>query len=281
VTTSDGVKLRVLEAGEGPPILLLHGITLSADIWRYQLAELTGHRVVALDQRGHGRSDSGELPLTLDLLAADVGEVIRQLDLAEVTLVGHSMGGMVALRFLASDLAASRQVRALALVATSADPVGGCGVPGAKRVVGVLRPVVDHSSWWTSRLPGGSLPGHDLALLLTRLAFGERPSPSQVIETEEITGAAPAKVTAALLVDILRFDELAASARIDLPTTVVVGTNDAVTPMRHALAMAEAIDGAELVVLPGCGHMVMLERHRELSDALMALAQHPLTGAPA
>jgi non-heme chloroperoxidase len=277
VVTEDGTRLRVLDHGTGPPVLLLHGVTLSADIWHYQLDELAsaGFRVLALDLRGHGRSQAGEARLTLARLAGDVDDVLRQLDLVDVMLVGHSMGGMVALRYLSADpgRAAGRdRVSALALVATSASPVGGSGVPGAAALAAVVRPLAARSAWLTSRLPGPSLPGNDLAFLLTRVVFGDRPSATQVVLTEKITAEVPARVSAELLADIVGFDEAAALDRVDLPATVVVGTNDVMTPIRHARAMVERIGGAELVVLEGCGHMVMLERHRELSDVVVALA---------
>jgi pimeloyl-ACP methyl ester carboxylesterase len=277
VLAGDGARLRVLDHGTGRPVMLLHGVTLSADIWHYQLDELAraGLRVLALDLRGHGRSEAGDGRLTLARLAGDVDEVLRQLDLEDVVLVGHSMGGMVALRYLSADpgrAAGLDRVSALALVATSASPVGGSGVPGAAALAAVVRPLAARSAWLTSRLPGPSLPGNDLAFLLTRVVFGDRPSASQVALTEKITAAVPARVTAELLADIVGFDEATALGRVDLPATVVVGTNDVMTPIRHARAMVDLIGGAELVVLEGCGHMVMLERHEELSDVVGALA---------
>jgi pimeloyl-ACP methyl ester carboxylesterase len=286
VVTADGTRLRILDHGTGRPVLLLHGVTLSADIWHYQLDELAraGFRVLALDLRGHGRSEAGKARLTLARLAGDVEEVLRRLDLDDVVLVGHSMGGMVALRYLSADpgRAAGRdRVSALALVATSASPVGGSGVPGAAALATVVRPLAARSAWLTSRLPGPSLPGNDLAFLLTRVVFGDQPSATQVALTEKITGDVPARVTAELLADIVGFDGAAALDRVELPSTVVVGTNDVMTPIRHARAVVGRIGGAELIVLEGCGHMVMLERHEELSEALVALAGRSVTGRSA
>jgi pimeloyl-ACP methyl ester carboxylesterase len=274
VSTSDGAQLRVIEAGAGRPIVLLHGVTLAAEVWHYQLADLAvgGYRVVALDQRGHGGSDTGTQGLSLARLARDVAEVLVALELVDVTLVGHSMGGMVALRLLADDLVPGR-MSGLGLVATSASPVHDSGIPGARAVAALARPVAARTGWLTSRLSGNSLPGNDLALLATRMVFGDRPSPSQVALTATLSAAVPARVAADLLLDIAGFDDLAALARIDLPATVVVGTADLLTPRRHAEAMAAGIAGAELIVLERCGHMVMLERRHELTAALRRLAE--------
>lgn len=277
LTMSDGGRLRVLEQGTGPAIVLLHGITLAASIWHFQLPELAaaGYRVVAYDQRGHGASTVGREGLTLDRLAADLAEVLGALDLRQAVLVGHSMGGMVALRYLASDQEAAAghgRIGALALVATSANPVVGSGIPGARAVVAAARPLLARAAWATSHLPGPSLGGGDLSFLLARVTFGDEPSTSQVALTRDITAAVPARVAAELLSEIVRYDQFATLGCLDLPTTVVVGTNDLMTPVRHARTMTDVIAGADLVTLDGCGHMVMLERPRELATALEGLA---------
>ncbi len=276
----DGAILRVLEAGapEGGgklPVVLLHGITLGADIWHRQLADLAsaGHRVVAYDMRGHGGSDARQL--TFERLAADLVEVLSQLALERVVLVGHSMGGMVAIKALASDPLTAKgggRVAALGLVATSASPVSGSGVPGARVVARALQPVMARTAWLTARLPGPTLPKSELAYLLARANFGVDPDPAEVALTQQLVTGVRAHVTGELVVEILRFDDLVALEAVDLPATVVVGTRDVVTPARHGRALAGAIGGAELVILKGCGHMVMNERPHELAAAITALA---------
>jgi len=282
VLTADGASLRVLEQGAGRPIVLLHGLTLSAEVWGYQLAELAaaGYRVVALDQRGHGCSDVGTGELTLARLADDLSQILTQLDLQDVMLVGHSMGGMAALRFLSeppAEMESGRRVSSLALVATSASPVYDSGVPGAKALVSLVRPIAIPAAWLASRLPGRSLLGNDLTVLASRLAFGDAPVPAHLLLTGRIAGAVAPRVAAELMVDIVGFDlvgpDMATLRAIDVPTTVVVGSNDLLTPLRHAQAMADVIPDAELVVLEGCGHMVMLERPDRLNAILVGLAE--------
>lgn len=277
----DGAVLRVLESGppvtsDGPPpFVLLHGVTLAADIWHRQLEDLgaAGHPVIAYDLRGHGQSDAEDL--TFDRLVADLLEVLEQRQCRRAVLVGHSMGGMVAIKALSAnpELAVGRgRVGALALVATSANPLSGSGVPGARVVARGLQPLLSRTAWLTSRLPGPSLPKTDAGYVLARLNFGDDPPPAEVALTQRLVTGVRARVTGELLVEILRFDDLAALRRVELPATVMVGTRDLATPARHGRALAEAIGGAELVVLDGCGHMVMLERPAELAAALLALA---------
>jgi pimeloyl-ACP methyl ester carboxylesterase len=278
LTMGDGARLRVVQQGHGPAVLLLHGITLSAAIWHFQLPALAdaGYRAIAYDQRGHGASTVGSEGLTLDRLAADLGEVLDQLLIDDdVLLVGHSMGGMVALRHLASvpgDPEGTGRISGLALVATSADPVVGSGIPGIGALIGAGAPVLARLGVLSRRLPGPSLGAGDLSFLLTRVTFGADPSTSQVALTRDVTNAVPAKVAVELLAQIVSFDETPVLERIAVPATVVVGTNDLMTPVPHARALARKIRGSELVVLDGCGHQVMVERPSELNAAILDLA---------
>ena len=287
VTMSDGARLTVLDTGPGDPdrlpFVLLHGITLAAAIWHHELASLAaaGHRVVAYDFRGHGTSDATDL--TFDRLVADLGEVLDQLDLPRVVLVGHSMGGMVAIKAVADDAVTASgggRVAALGLVATSASPVTGSGLPGARVVARGLQPLLSRGAWLTRRLPGPSLPKSDVAYVISRLNFGEAPDPAEVALTQQVVTDVLAATTGALLFEILRFDDTAALRDVHLPATVVVGTRDVATPVRHGEALAEAIGGAQLLVLDGCGHMVMLERPAELDAALLGLARRAAGADP-
>jgi len=304
IQVSDGARIRVLERGEAmggqPPIVLLHGITLGAAIWPYQLRALAGagHRVVAVDLRGHGRStdagemnlgesstDSGELnrgeparvptswPLTLDRLAADVQEVTAALAVEGAVLVGHSMGGMVALQMMRRDPDLARgkgRVAALALVSSAAHPADRRGF---EAVLAAARPLVSSGMGLVARLPGPTLPAVDAVYALARVTFGDQPSPRQVFFTGAMTGAVPVRVSGELLADIFGFDARDLLASIRLPTTIIVGDHDVMTPPAQSEALAAGIAGAELIILRGCGHMVMLERPADLDEAITALAK--------
>ena len=272
--TSDGARLHVVERGRGPAIVLVHGVALSAQCWNNQLADLSGEaRVIAYDLRGHGESTLGRDALTLDRLALDLGELINDRELGDAVLIGHSLGGMVALRMLAGLPAspAGNRVAALGLVATSATPSAGRGVPGMRALLAATQPLAGQTAWLASRLPGHTLPRSDVAFVLARMVFGASPSAANVELTREITSRIPLGVSAELLLEILRFDSEATLRHIDLPTTIVVGTRDLMTPVRHARALANDIASAELVELPGCGHMPMLERRRETDEVIRQL----------
>lgn len=99
MTTSDGVTLAYDDQGEGRPVVLLHGYSGRRANFEYQVAALLegGNRVIALDHRGHGASETPAHGLTMARLGQDVRELVDILDLRDVALVGHSMGVSVAL----------------------------------------------------------------------------------------------------------------------------------------------------------------------------------------
>jgi len=289
ITMSDGWVVRSLERGpkEGPPVLLLHGITLGAAVWPYQLGALAdaGLRVVALDLRGHGQSGrraaedgrrSGSAAPTLDRLATDVSEVLDAMELDGVVLVGHSLGGMAALRLLGNEpglAAGSGRLAGLVLAATTANATHRRGPPGLSDAVVLARPLVSSASGLAARLPGPTLPAHDLAFLLARVTFGERPSSRHVAFTGRLTSDVPVRVSASLLLDVLRFNAEDILDRISVPTGVVVGEKDLVTPPPQSEYLATHIASSELQVLAGCGHMLMLERPDELNRIICRIVE--------
>lgn len=114
VLTGDGVPLAYTEAGHGQPLVLVHGWRQSADCWRHQTAGLSARfRVIAYDQRGHGRSGRPAHGHTIHRLAADLHDLLYGLGLDRVTLVGHSMGCSVAWAYL--ELYGTERLRNLVL----------------------------------------------------------------------------------------------------------------------------------------------------------------------
>jgi alpha-beta hydrolase superfamily lysophospholipase len=91
------MRIRVLEVGDGPPVLLLHGITLLADHWAPLLAELAGFRCIAVDLPGHGRSDPVDFRgvALRPWYSGMLGRLLDRLRLEAVPVVGHSLGGML------------------------------------------------------------------------------------------------------------------------------------------------------------------------------------------
>jgi pimeloyl-ACP methyl ester carboxylesterase len=268
VSTEDGGRIHVVEAGQGPPIVLIHGITLGVGIWARQFRALAGsHRVIAVDLRGHGQSIGGSGGYSFERLADDVLTVLEDRQVAGAVVAGHSMGGMVLqLAALRRADALRRHAAGIMLVATDAGPTipGPLGHP-----MGVA---TARMAWRAARFAErrcmGVYPGSDLATWGTRASFGARPRAADVELVRSITTAVSPRAMAELLAPLLSLDLRAELSHIELPTLVVVGTRDLLTPRWRARRIAALIPHARLEVLAGCGHLVMLERPEALNEMI-------------
>ena len=270
VPLSDGGSLHVVERGAGRPLVLLHGITLSARTWHYQLQDLADDfRVIAVDHRGHGSSTAGDGGWDLARLALDVRELLDALDLRDAIVVGHSMGGMVTLRF-ALDHAETRRrrVAGIVLMSTSGTPVHR--LAAWKALTDVVTPSVKRGLALGARLPGGLFPASDLSYLVFRVGMGKGASPEHVELNRLMTASTPVSVWSELMSGVVGFDVSDRFHEIDVPALVLVGTRDVLTPPSSARALVAGLPGARpLVGFPGAGHMLMLERRREVADELV------------
>jgi pimeloyl-ACP methyl ester carboxylesterase len=291
VDTDDGGRIHVVERGEGPPVVLLHGFMLSSALWAHQLRDLAvHHRVIAPDLRGHGRSTPGECgfstvapdhggALAADArmavaqqgspgvrrMAQDVRAVLGALEVEHALVVGHSMGGMVALQ-LAHDSPEDelhRLVAGMALVSTTGGPF--TRLPGFGGMARLAGPVSARAVGLADRWGMRALGSEDLRWWLTRLGFGADAPPPQVRFVEGLHLATPSTTVAALLPSLALFDLSSWLGTLELPVLVVVGSHDRLTPPRHALRTASALPHSQLVELPRCGHMPMIERRREFA----------------
>lgn len=272
ISTDDGGQLHVVERGSGPPLVLLHGVTLSAVVWHYQFVDLADRfRVIALDHRGHGLSQAGEGGYGAARLAADLKGALEALDLTDAIVVGHSMGGMVAQRFAVDfpDVLKQR-VRGLVLLSTTAHT--GARVPGWERLVRVASPVARRALRLGSNVPASLFSPTDLGFALTRIGFGKNPSPTHVDLNRLVVAAHSPLVLAELWAGLTEFDIRADLAEVDVPVLVIGGTHDNLTPLFHLKEIARSIPGAELKVLEGGGHMLMLERRHELEQLIAEFA---------
>ena len=262
IATHDGGELYVVEHGTGTPIVFAHGVTLTSQVWAHQFRSFpaAGFRTVAFDGRGHGQSTMGETGHSIDNLAADLRTVLERLDLRDAIVVGHSMGGM-AVQGLAvhhPDVVAER-VAGMVLLSSSARSFAS----DARRVRGGL----DRASAVAPTV-GALFRQRNLGLLVARLGFGDAPDPRCVEAVRQMLGACPHETLREAGRSLLTLDFVDDLPRLSVPTLVVVGTSDVLTPPRESQVIADLVPGAELVELAGAGHMLMYERTEEL-DALI------------
>jgi len=263
ITTADGTELHLLERGAGRPVLLLHGITLNAELWSPLLHDLASDmRVLAVDLRGHGRSTGGDDGFGMGVLGRDLATVLTELDLRDAIVVGHSMGGMVTLTFAVEHPEVRRErVTGLGLVATAASrPFHPVLVPRMVALGGLIVERLDSGR----SVPHYRFSGNDLSLMLCRLAFGKAPSAAAVEQVRASIEGTDETALQRSLVGIFDHDLDEHLSAVDVPAFVVVGSRDLLTPVPFARALAERLPDAELTILPQAGHQLMQERPQEL-----------------
>jgi pimeloyl-ACP methyl ester carboxylesterase len=255
----DGAHVFLADYGKGfdparPTILFVHGAGMDHSVWPLQARHFAycGWNALAVDLPGHGRSD-GEPLKSVPAFADWLCKLVRTLDVPSVHLVGHSMGSLIAL-----DLAARhhKSVTRIALLGAAPKmPVHPALLDAAARPEPLAPALICDWGFGPAghfgghKAPGSWMVGHALRLLAR--STGPR-----------------------LHADLTACDDYrdgpAAAAKVRCPTLVIGGATDRMTPARHAAKLAEAIQGAQLVVLSDCGHMMMVEQPDATLDALVA-----------
>lgn len=274
----DPLHVEVHGPVDGVPIVLSHGWACSTRMWNPQVGELASrHRVICYDQRGHGSTPVGTAPATLDTLADDLAAVVRAAVAPgeRAVVVGHSMGGMTVNAWAArhpDDVPA--YARGVLLASTAVDRL----LPD----FGVL-PLPE-------RVPGALAVGRVAmavpvsAMLLPARGFhyasmGTGATAAQIDFCRGIVNACRARDRGRWGSAMARLDVRAGLDKLTVPTTVVVGTADRLTPPVHSERMADVLAGTgrleRNVELDGIGHMSSVEAPFEFNAQIRHLAQRP------
>ena len=250
------VELAVHESGSGPAVVLLHAFPLSSAMWREQREALDGrYRVLTPDTRGFGGSPLGDDEPSLDRCADDVVALLDRLDLDRVVLGGLSMGGYVAMALLRRH---PERVRALVLADTKAGADPDAGRANRLRIAEAVE-----------RDGSGVLVDEVLPALLGPTTTSQRPEVAGRVRAL-VQAAPPAAAAWAQRAMAARPASLDVLAQTDVPALVLVGDEDALSPVADAHAMADALPQGRLVVLPGAGHLSAVEVPTQFAAALGA-----------
>jgi 3-oxoadipate enol-lactonase len=251
-----GVEMAYDEAGRGAPVVLLHSFPFDRSMWREQVRALSETcRVVVPDLRGQGETPLGETEgaATMEEMAADVAALLDELNVGRAVVGGLSMGGYVALAFYR---AFPERVVALVL----ADTRAGADTEDARRT---------REETARRALAEGMGPIVD-TMIPKLLSVEGRRRPETVARVREMMLAASPKGAAAALRGMaLRRDQTDLLEGVEVPTLIVVGCEDAVTPPAEAEAMLGKIKGSRLCVIEGAGHLSNVERPEEFNRALV------------
>jgi YbgC/YbaW family acyl-CoA thioester hydrolase len=241
-----GVNLAVEVQGEGPAILFIHGYPLDRTIWRDQVAALDGFRRIVPDLRGMGQSDAPDLGYSMAIYAADLAALLDTLGIDDVILCGHSMGGYIAFEFLRTWRS---RVRGLVLVDSRAE----ADSPDGRRA--------RDAAAATARDGGAAAVAE--TMLPRMLAPGTLAHQPEVVERVSALMAGtpvPGIVGALAAMRDRAGSEALLPTLADVPTLVIVGEADSLTPPEQARAMAQAIPGARFATIADAGHLPSVEQ---------------------
>ncbi len=237
-----------------PAVIFLHGAGFDRTAWRLQTRYFAHHgkSVLAVDFPAHGRSEGPALA-SIAAMADWTAKLVEAAGLKNAALVGHSMGALVAL-----DCAARHpeKVRAIALCGVAADmPVHPEMLESAK--AGTLK-VQELMTFWGlgNALHKGGMVSPGLWLRRESLAV--------------LSGNEPGVIHSDLAACNAYTDGQVRAASVTCPTVLILGDGDLMTPTGKGKALAAAIAGSKTVVIPNCGHFMMVERPDETLDALRA-----------
>lgn len=261
-----GNRLAYQDEGQGEAILLLHGMAGSSETWRSVIRPLSRkYRVIAPDLLGHGRSAKPRSDYSLGAFAVLLRDLLDELGVARATIVGHSLGGGVALQFVYQH---PDYCERLVLIGS-----GGLGpdvgwtlrllsAPGAELIMPIIAP------------PQVLSAGEKVRSWFAKMGI-ESPRGAEIWNAySSFSDAETRQAFLRTLRSVVDYRGQAVSAlnrlnvRADMPIMAIWGEQDAMIPVQHAYAALEARPDARIEVMPGVGHFPQVERPTEVVDLI-------------
>jgi pimeloyl-ACP methyl ester carboxylesterase len=261
-----GERVAVRDEGEGEALLLIHGMAGSSQTWRAIMPQLAKkYRVIAPDLLGHGESSKPRTDYSLGAFAVGLRDLLDELEVDSATIVGHSLGGGIAMQFLYQH---PDYCRRLILISS-----GGLGpdvgwilrllaAPGAELVMPVIAPTPvlragNSVRGWLSGLGLRSPRGAEIWNAYS--SFSDRQTRDAFLRTLRSVVDYRGQSVSAL-------NRL--TLRADLPTLAIWGEKDNIIPVDHAYSALEARPDCRLEVLPDVGHFAQVEAPTEVADLI-------------
>jgi pimeloyl-ACP methyl ester carboxylesterase len=279
VASADGTAIHIEEFGspDGPPLVLVHAWMCSIELWHRQIEALSGEaRIIAFDLRGHGRS--GLAPFgdySIEAFADDLHAVLEA-TLAEderAVLAGHSMGAMTiaawAHRYQAE---VDRRCAAVAMIGTGLGDLisESLVIRGPARLAGARTRM--QAALLQTQAPFAGAPELAIQAGARQVAFGEDARAEDVALVARMVRACDRRVRGESGATLSRLEVYDGLAHLDVPAVVLAGGSDRMTPPPHSHKLASLLpQRPDVLVIPGAGHMLPLEAHREVTAAVRSL----------
>jgi 3-oxoadipate enol-lactonase len=240
----------------GPPVIFVHGFPFSLQMWQGQLDALTaaGYRGIAYDIRGHGLSDVGDGQYTIESHVDDLFALLDHLKARKTAIVGLSMGGYIALRALERE---PGRFASLVLCDTRSEAdTDDSRIRRAESARAVKK-------------SGSAAYAEDyVKAMFARETFESNPAVIDSIR-QVIARIPPLSLAGTLIALAARTDTTGSLGSIAVPTLILVGERDNVTPVQFAESLHARIRGSELHVVPGAAHMTNLENPAFFNEKLL------------
>ena len=250
----NGIKIYYEEQGTGEPLMLINGLAFPMDLWFAQIQELSkDFRVIALDNRGIGRSDKPDGEYTIALMASDAVGLLKTLGIEKSHVAGLSMGG-----FISQEIALSYpdRVNRLILVAT------GMGGP---RSLELGKPFWEKAAAAIAGKPPEQVYRTDLTLM-TAPGFAEKhPDILDRAVTLRMENPQPLHAFLRQFAACNVFDDNSRVQNITQPTMIILGKDDPIFPIPLADDFRQKLPEAEMIIYENCGHAIHLEKPDRLS----------------
>ncbi len=249
-------KLNYVSKGEGFPALFLHGFPFDRRIWGEQMSALSDvARVIALDLPGFGKSPAFPRTLnpTMDQYAEAVADTATELNLGKIALVGHSMSGYIALAFARRY---PEMLAGLVLVTTKPAADSKKAREGRQNLAAQVHEMGALATVIAMR-----------AKLFASATIGRDPGLAERVK-EIMLEQSSDGIIAALTAMANRPSSTRSLGKIDVPTLVIRGTEDAIMPTRSVNSLVKGIPGAKSEVMRGSGHLPMMETPDQFNSAL-------------
>lgn len=252
----DDTTVHVLDEGDGPVVLLVHGFPIDHRMWREQIDVLSQtHRVIAPDLRGFGESPATTGILAMTQFGDDLADLLEAMQITEpIVFCGLSMGGYIAWQFAHHY---PEKLRGLILCDTKATADSEAALATREEVAEKV--LADGPEFLTKSMPSKIFSDHTRQQNVELVEFVK-----QMIRDASQVGIAAASRGMAL-----RPDMTALLPTISVPTLVIVGEEDELTSPQEMQTIADAIPQCQCVIIPKAGHMAPLEQPTIVNDALM------------
>ena len=264
VTSSDGTRLSTVSMGSGTPVVLAHGFGLDMHCWNVVADDLVskGFKVIAFDQRGHGRTDVGSEGVGSRQMVDDYLAILRAYDVSGGILVGHSMGGFLAIRALIErPTEMANHLRGCVLMATFAGDINRKNLQNRIQI-----PMIQ------SGLMSKLIRSDTSAAFFAKSVIGDEKHPAMMNAFTATFRKSNLKQLVPILTAFVKEDRYDQLGNVSLPCRIVVGEKDKTTPPFHTDWLHRGIKGSTLKRIPKMGHMLNWESPEILVEEITALA---------